>query len=158
MENVVICRDVGSNSSWWYPQFKYVFEKNLAPLSACITLSTVGVRCLSHSMAWFGILMSTQIRTASGSFGFRTGTIGEIHRVGPSTFSMMLSSSKCCSSASIRFLTWKGTLLWGCVTGGTSFFMCSLTWNYFNLPPHERDQHTQWGDHLLHSSPFASRL
>ena len=94
MQKVVIFRDSGLSSCWWYAWHRSSFEKNEAPLSSMETDSRGGIGCLVRLMAVF----ATRISTHSRILLFCSGTIttGETHSVG--VFSGILSMMSSCSN------------------------------------------------------------
>ena len=129
---VVMYRLSEASDSWWYPDRRSSLENTVAPLRVWIKLSTVGIRCFSRLMAWFAILMSTQIWTPPCFFGVMTS--GDTQGVRPSNLSMIPFLSRLCNSASTFWRTWKG-ILRGCwVTGVTVSSMCSFTSTSLSWP------------------------
>ena len=91
----------------------------------CIRSLTVGLGCCSRFLAFFAIFISTQTRTSPVFLGIMTR--GDIHGVGPSTFSIISCLSRLLCSAAMHFLIWKGIRQTGWATRGTVWSMCNLT-------------------------------
>ena len=128
--NVVISRDSGSSSIWWYPHFKSIFENTLAPFIFSSTSSTVGIGYQPRSMDLLASRISKQIRTSPSDFG--TITTGLSHGVGPSTGSIMSCSNNCHTFLSIFGRIWNGCLFMWHATGFTSLFRWMVTFRSFN--------------------------
>ena len=129
---VVISRDSGSSSIWWYPHFKLIFENTLAPFIFSSTSLTVGIGYRPRSLDLLASRISKQIRTWPSDFG--TTTTGLSHGVGPSTGSIMSCSNNCDTFLSIFGRIWNGCLLTWHATGFTSLFRWMVTFRSFSFP------------------------
>ncbi len=134
VQNVVIFRDAGLSSSWWYAWHKSSLEKIQAPLSSVETDSRVGTGCLVRLMVVFAARILTHIRILLSCLGAITA--GETHSVGvfSGTFSMMSSCSNLYISSSTLWRRWKDIRRRGCATGLTVSSMDNVTCLSFSLP------------------------
>ena len=153
VDNVVMYRELCSNSSWLYPWFKSSLLNIAGPLRSFTSSVIVGVMWRSLTIASFAWRMSTQTRIWPSLLGFGTTTSGDTHGVAPSILSITPSSSSRFNSCSSCFRTWNGILLCGCAIGFTVSSICSLTLKFLSLPrPWNRSYYseTRWSTAVLH--------
>lgn len=81
--NVIISRDSGESSIWWYACLRSILLKTVAPTKSGDKSSIVGIGCFSFLIASLAHLISTHIHTSP--FGLGAGTIGDTHFDGPVT-------------------------------------------------------------------------